>query len=233
MRLHYFQLVSICLLAVLAEQIYANELLLADVVILDIADTAKAKQELGSNGGPVSAPANATTPSPSTIDIKEETPLQFNPAKAIKSTPIKTTSTLNKKSLTAQTNTNQPKQYELHGRINNKYVYLVIEKTKDNQVTGYLFDGKGKKKYIYGEWSNNTLQIYDTSKSKSTVTFEDDPAAGLESAPKQERASPIFEKNQSVIIKDSKIVNSNISEQSRQKNQDSNTQPQAGLINIK
>ena len=69
------------------------------------------------------------------------------------------------------------KQFQLHGYINNKYVYLVLEKlkTNDQQVVGYMFDKKGNKKYVYGEWVNNTLQVYEPSNKRSTVLLSDPP----------------------------------------------------------
>ena len=52
---------------------------------------------------------------------------------------------------------------ELHGSLNNRYVFLIVKKNGARDVTGYLFDGKGNKKYIYGEWFNRNLQVYDQS----------------------------------------------------------------------
>ncbi|WP_404358950.1 hypothetical protein [Methylotuvimicrobium sp. KM1] len=55
------------------------------------------------------------------------------------------------------------KWHELHGSLDNRYVFLIVKKTGTRDVTGYLFDGKGNKKYVYGEWFNRNLQVYDQS----------------------------------------------------------------------
>lgn len=56
------------------------------------------------------------------------------------------------------------KWYELHGNLNNRYVFLIVKKkTGTRDITGYLFDGKGNKKYVYGEWVNRNMQLYDQS----------------------------------------------------------------------
>ncbi|CCE21732.1 MULTISPECIES: hypothetical protein [Methylotuvimicrobium] len=59
--------------------------------------------------------------------------------------------------------TKKDQWHELHGSLNNRYVFLIVKKTGARDVTGYLFDGKGNKKYIYGEWFNRNLQVYDQS----------------------------------------------------------------------
>jgi hypothetical protein len=64
---------------------------------------------------------------------------------------------------------NQPDRYELRGSLNRKPVYLIVEKIGQQQVAGYLFDGKGNRKYIYGEWFKNELQVYDQSNKRLTI----------------------------------------------------------------
>lgn len=59
--------------------------------------------------------------------------------------------------------TKKDQWHELHGSLNNRYVFLIVKKTGTRDVTGYLFDGKGNKRYIYGEWFNRNLQVYDQS----------------------------------------------------------------------
>lgn len=59
--------------------------------------------------------------------------------------------------------TKKDQWHELHGNLNNRYVFLIVKKTGARDVTGYLFDGKGNKKYVYGEWFNRNLQVYDQS----------------------------------------------------------------------
>jgi hypothetical protein len=170
-------------------QAYASNLIVANVVI--------------SNTDQSSAAASQHNPSPETI--AEEAPLPSSPeteptdstktaepaadaaevpapkVNALKRTPIKGYAplkyNLNSKAQLNSKGDHKPRQYELHGYVNNKYVYLIVEKAKANgqQVVGYMFDGKGKKKYVYGEWVNKTLQIYEPSSKKSTVLLNDSP----------------------------------------------------------
>ena len=65
---------------------------------------------------------------------------------------------------------NQKNQWhELHGSLNNTYVYLLLKKTGKRDVTGYLFDKKGNKRYVYGEWFDRNLQIYDQSNQRLNI----------------------------------------------------------------
>ncbi len=59
--------------------------------------------------------------------------------------------------------------HELRGSLDRKPVYLMVEKLGRRQVAGYLFDGKGNKQYIYGEWFKNELQVYNQSNKKLTI----------------------------------------------------------------
>ncbi|MEQ1558279.1 MAG: hypothetical protein ABL933_04990 [Methyloglobulus sp.] len=64
---------------------------------------------------------------------------------------------------------NQKPWIELHGSVNGKPVYLMVEKTDDQHIAGYLFDASGNKHYVYGEWFNNQLQVYDQANKRLTV----------------------------------------------------------------
>jgi hypothetical protein len=66
---------------------------------------------------------------------------------------------------------NKPERYELRGSLNREPVYLIVEKAGPQQVVGYLFDGEGNKKYIYGEWFKNSLQVYDQSNQRFTIVL--------------------------------------------------------------
>lgn len=61
------------------------------------------------------------------------------------------------------------KWHELHGSINSRYVYLMVKKTGQRDITGYLFDAKGNKQYVYGEWFNRQLLIYDQANNRLNV----------------------------------------------------------------
>ncbi|MGR9052075.1 MAG: hypothetical protein ACU84J_05450 [Gammaproteobacteria bacterium] len=63
--------------------------------------------------------------------------------------------------------------HELYGSLDRHYVYLIVKKTGHRDIEGYLYDGRGDKKYIYGEWFNNQLQIYDQSNKRMTVLLYD------------------------------------------------------------
>jgi len=64
---------------------------------------------------------------------------------------------------------NKHRFYELRGYLNTLPVYLVVEKTGNRQIAGYLFDGKGKQTYIYGEWFKGELQVYDPTNTRLTI----------------------------------------------------------------
>jgi hypothetical protein len=64
--------------------------------------------------------------------------------------------------------------HELRGSLNRKPVYLIVEKighqrSMPQQVAGYLFDKKGKRKYIYGEWYKDELQVYDKENKRHII----------------------------------------------------------------
>lgn len=59
--------------------------------------------------------------------------------------------------------------YELRGYLNTKPVYMIVEKTGNRLIAGYLFDGKGNRTYIYGEWFRGELQVYDPNNTRLTI----------------------------------------------------------------
>lgn len=63
--------------------------------------------------------------------------------------------------------------YELYGVLNRNYVYLLVEKIGNHQIAGYLFDNKDDGKYVYGEWFNGYLQVYDQSNNNLTIIVND------------------------------------------------------------
>lgn len=74
----------------------------------------------------------------------------------------------------AKTIANKTEWHELRGSLNRKPVYLIVEKigqqqSKPQQVAGYLFDKKGRKKYIYGEWYKDEMQIYDKENKRHII----------------------------------------------------------------
>lgn len=130
--------------------------------------------------GAVDAETNAVIAEPESLPAEE--PKSAGP-KVIKSTPIKNTYSLAGSKKMQVKASEKPQQYELHGVVNQQYVYMIVEKTGKNDVVGYLFDGKGNKKYIYGEWVNKQLQIFDPSNKKLTVSLEDEPSPSSSQVP--------------------------------------------------
>lgn len=63
---------------------------------------------------------------------------------------------------------------EYRGSLNKQPVYLMLEKTKYDLLAGYLFDGKGDSRYVYGELVKNRLQLYDTKKASFSVLLFDE-----------------------------------------------------------
>lgn len=78
-----------------------------------------------------------------------------------------------RKSHDGRAKTHEKNWYEVHGNLNKAPVYLILEKVGKQQIAGYLFDGKGNKKYIYGEWFKNVLQVYDQSNTRLTILLSD------------------------------------------------------------
>jgi hypothetical protein len=58
---------------------------------------------------------------------------------------------------------------ELHGSLNGNPVYLMVEKTGKQQIAGYLFDGHGNSQYIYGEWFEDQLQVFDEANKRLMI----------------------------------------------------------------
>jgi hypothetical protein len=67
----------------------------------------------------------------------------------------------------------QRRWIELHGSLNKQYVYLIVEKMGKRDIAGYLFDGKGNHTYVYGEWFNGQLQVYDQANKNLTIMLHD------------------------------------------------------------
>ncbi|MGH8559427.1 MAG: hypothetical protein ACRESZ_18660 [Methylococcales bacterium] len=64
---------------------------------------------------------------------------------------------------------NKKDRIQLSGSFNKQYVYLILEKIGNNELAGYLYDGKGGCTYVYGEWYRGQLQVYDPSKGRLNV----------------------------------------------------------------
>jgi hypothetical protein len=176
--------VLFCLCFGLASHSQARELMVAGVEITEI-DPSKTIQ-------PNDSETSNSNSSEETEDNEKDAhllpeppkqePIPSSKSKGLISTPIHAEQPLKyqlgDKNLTKNLNkTESNKQFQLQGYINNKYVYLIVEKQKDNdqQVVGYMFDKSGNKKYVYGEWVNNSLQIYEPSNKRSTVQLTETP----------------------------------------------------------
>lgn len=189
----------------------ANQLLLANAVISNDdkqpAATVDSSEKLPDNG--VSETAAMTSPNTETaVQLPE-----------VKRTPLKTRSLLhyklNDKSQPTlqETDTEKHRQYELQGYLNKQYVYLIVEKTGDKQIVGYVFDGTGNKKYVYGEWVNKTLQIYDPSNTKSTVSLIDNPSVNSDTGTKSN--TQLIDHNDAISIQNSQVTNTTILNQNK------------------
>lgn len=166
---------------------YAEDLIIANVVI--------STQTTGQSSTAASSVSDSSAAEPPVINESGQPSLDNNPEqsslkstiKIIKSTPIKTGNLIRYKlSQKSLKEPEQPSQYQLQGYVNKQYVYLVVEKAKadDQQVVGYMFDGKGNKKYVFGEWVNNTLQVYEPSKAKgSSVLLNEQPTPSTSNSP--------------------------------------------------
>lgn len=64
------------------------------------------------------------------------------------------------------------KWYEVNGVLNQNYVYLVVENTRKNQISGYLFNGN-QSEYVYGEWFKDYLQVFDQSNNSLIILVND------------------------------------------------------------
>lgn len=143
------------------------------LLILIMAGEVKSTVELVAAGKP-EGPPHATENKP-----KISTPINRTPIgnKPIDATPI-TNEALDidlmpKEGRESDYKGPQRRWVELHGSLNKQYVYLIVEKTGKRDVAGYLFDGKGNHSYVYGEWFNDQLQVYDQSNKSLTILLHD------------------------------------------------------------
>lgn len=65
----------------------------------------------------------------------------------------------------------KPELHQFGGYINSVYVRFNVE-IDNNQVHGQLFDKHGNAKYIYGEFYNGILMIYDQNNTQYNVIVE-------------------------------------------------------------
>lgn len=52
-------------------------------------------------------------------------------------------------------------RFDIDGNVGSKYVQAIVDVEDDRYVTGYLYDRKGNKEYIYGEFAYGALHVYD------------------------------------------------------------------------
>lgn len=52
-------------------------------------------------------------------------------------------------------------QYEVQGYVQDKYVRFVIELINGKEIKGHMFVEQGDESYVYGEYIDGTLHIYD------------------------------------------------------------------------
>lgn len=116
---------------------------------------------------PVNTPINKTPIDNKRIDTKriEAIPLT---KEALEGDPVR-----KKEARGYDLNGQQRRWIELHGSLNKQYVYLIVEKTGKRDIAGYLFDGKGNHTYVYGEWFNGQLQVYDQANKNLTIMLHD------------------------------------------------------------
>lgn len=133
----------------------------------------KSTVELVANGT-AGEPSPASENKPTISTPINQTPIDNKP---IDATPIKNDALdidLMRKEVQRSDYKGQKRRWvELHGSLNKQYVYLIVEKTGKRDVAGYLFDGKGNHSYVYGEWFNGQLQIYDQSNKSLTIMLHD------------------------------------------------------------
>jgi hypothetical protein len=133
----------------------------------------KSTVELVANGT-AGEPSPASENKPTISTPINQTPIDNKP---IDATPIKNDALdidLMRKEVQRSDYKGQKRRWvELHGSLNKQYVYLIVEKTGKRDIAGYLFDGKGNHSYVYGEWFNGQLQIYDQSNKSLTIMLHD------------------------------------------------------------
>jgi len=52
-------------------------------------------------------------------------------------------------------------RFDIDGYVDKKYVYAIVDVEDERYVTGYLYDRKGNKEYVYGEFAYGALYVYD------------------------------------------------------------------------
>lgn len=52
-------------------------------------------------------------------------------------------------------------RFDIDGNVGNKYVQAIVDVEDERYVTGYLYDRKGNKEYVYGEFAYGALYVYD------------------------------------------------------------------------
>jgi len=64
------------------------------------------------------------------------------------------------------------KQYEIEGYINKDYVRAVLEMESDKYVVGNIYDKSGKQTYVYGEYVDGALHVYDKKGKHFTIVVD-------------------------------------------------------------
>lgn len=62
---------------------------------------------------------------------------------------------------------------QISGSLNQKYVYLILQKIRNNDFAGYLYDGKGGCTYVYGTWLQGQIQVFDPKKGRLNVILHE------------------------------------------------------------
>lgn len=64
-------------------------------------------------------------------------------------------------------------QLHIDGYIDRNYVRLVVDVESNNNLTGYIFEGRGNqaKTYVYGQKVNGALHMYDKNGRHLTVVL--------------------------------------------------------------
>jgi hypothetical protein len=132
------------------------------------------KAEVTEVNGKAEAPSPPSENNPKISTSINQTPIENKP---IGATPIKKQALdidlMRKNGQVSDYKGQKGRWVELHGSLNKQYVYLIVEKTGKRDIAGYLFDGKGSPTYVYGEWFNGQLQVYDQSNKNLTIMLHD------------------------------------------------------------
>jgi len=73
-----------------------------------------------------------------------------------------------KEKISLQTERNKP-QIEIEGYVDSNYVRVIVDTSEDKLVTGQMFRENGKSIYVYGEFVNDELHLYDPKGKHFTV----------------------------------------------------------------